>query len=245
MDFSVTQWIWLAAAAFAVGISKMGLSAVIMLFIPIIAGIFGGKESTGLILPLLMVGDVFAVIYYKHHIQIQEIRQLLVWACVGILIGMLAGQFINDAQFKAVLSVSVVICLAAMVYAEVKGKQFIVPNKLIYFALVGILGGFTSMVGNSAGAIISIYLLSRGYPKEAYISTYAWLFLVINLIKLPLQVFVWHNIGISNLYVTLLLLPVIFGGAVVGAVVVKRINERIYRWVIYAMTLIAAIMLWL
>ena len=101
MDFTVTQWIWLAAAAFAVGISKMGLSAVFMLFIPIIAGIFGGKESTGLILPLLMVGDVFAVIYYKHHIQIQEIRQLLAWACVGILIGMLAGQFINDAQFKS------------------------------------------------------------------------------------------------------------------------------------------------
>ena len=36
-----------------------------MLVIPIVASVFGGKESTGIILPMLLVGDVFAVKYYK------------------------------------------------------------------------------------------------------------------------------------------------------------------------------------
>lgn len=244
MDFSTIQWVWLIVAAFSVGVTKMGLSGVIMLVIPIVAGVFGGKESTGLILPLLIAGDVFAVIYYKHHIQLHEIRHLLVWLCIGILIGALVGQYIGDTQFKMVLSISVILCIILMFYAEVKGKQFTVPNKMVFYALVGILGGFTSIMGNVAGAIMSIYLLSRGYPKESYISTYAWLFLIINLIKLPLQIFVWHNIGLTNLYSTLILLPVIFAGAVVGAFVVKRIHDKLFRKIIYGLTLISAIIIW-
>jgi len=244
MDYSTLQWIWLVIAAIAVGISKMGLSSVVMLVIPIIASLFGGRESTGLMLPLLMVGDVFAVVYYKHHVQLRDIRRLLLWICAGLGIGLFVGQYINDTQFKMFLSLSVILCLAAMIYAEVKGKPLTVPNKTVFYALIGILGGFTSMVGNAAGAIISIYLLSREYPKESYISTYAWLFLIINLIKLPLQIFVWHNIGLSNLYTALILLPVVFLGAVAGAWIVKRINEKLYRKIIYLMILIAAVALW-
>lgn len=243
MDYTTVQWVWLGIAALCIGFAKMGLSAVAMLVVPIIASVFGGRESTGILLPLLVAGDIFAVIYYKHHIQIHEIRRLLVWVCVGILIGTLVGQYINDAQFKAVLSVSVMLCLAIMVYSEVKGKQFVVPNKLFFYALVGILGGFTSMVGNAAGAIISIYLLSREYPKESYISTYAWIFLIMNLLKMPFQIFVWKNIDMGNLYTTLLLIPLIFLGAAAGVYIVKRLNEKVYRRIIYAMTLIAAIML--
>lgn len=245
MGFSAVEWIWLGAAAFAVGISKMGLSGVIMLFIPMIASIFGGKESTGLLLPLLMTGDAFAVLYYRKHVEFHEIRKLLLWVCIGLLIGLLAGQYINDAQFKAVLSVSVIICLAAMVYSDIKGKPLTVPNKLVFYALIGILGGFTSMVGNAAGPIVSIYLISRGYQKVPLISTSVWLFFIINLIKLPLQIFVWHNIGLTHLYSTLLLLPAVLAGAAAGAFLVKRINEKLYRKILYAMILIAAIALWI
>ena len=243
MEFSAVQWIWLIIAAFCIGLAKMGLSGVVIFIIPVVAGLFGGKESTGFILPLLMVGDVFAVIYYKHHVQFNDIRRLLAWICVGLVIGLLAGRYIEDSQFKILLSISVLLCLSAMIYAEVKGKQFTVPNKIIFYALFGILGGFTSMVANAAGSIMSIYLLSRGYPKNSYISTYAWLFLIINALKLPLQIFVWHNIGLTNLYTTLVLLPVIFIGAVVGMSIVKRMNDKLYRIVIYGMTLVSAVML--
>jgi uncharacterized protein len=244
MEFTAIQWIWLGVAAFAVGIDKMGLAGAVMLIVPVVAAVFGGKESTGLLLPLLMIGDVFAVIYYKHNVQFSDLRRLLLWVCIGIGIGLFAGKYINDGQFKMLLSISVILCLAAMIYAEMKGKQFTVPNKMVFYALVGILGGFTSMVGNAAGPIMSIYLLSRGYAKKSYISTYVWLFMIINLIKLPLQIFVWHNIGLSNLYTALILAPMILAGAFAGAVIVKRINEALFRKVIYGLTLIAAISLW-
>jgi uncharacterized protein len=245
MGFTAVQWIWLGAAAFAVGISKMGLGGVILLFIPILAGIFGGRESTGLLLPLLMTGDMLAVLYYRKHIQIHEIRRLLLWVCIGLLIGLFVGQYINDSQFKAVLSVSIILCLAVMVYADVKGKPLTVPDKLVFYALVGILGGFTSMVGNAAGPIISIYLLSKGYQKGQLISTSVWLFFIINLLKLPLQIFVWHNIAITGLYSALLLLPAMLAGAVAGAYLVKRMNDKIYRIILYGMILIAAVALWI
>lgn len=245
IEFSLIQWIWLGIAAFSVGIAKMGLSGVAILIIPVIASVFGGKESTGLILPLLMVGDVFAVIYYKHHIQLNAIRRLLLWIVIGLLAGLLVGQNIQDKQFKILISISVILCIFAMIFSETKGKQLALPDKIFIYALVGILGGFASMVGNSAGAIISIYLLSIGYPKTSYISTNAWLFFIINLIKMPLQIFIWHNIGLTNLYTTLLLLPIILIGVVVGALVVKRIGEAVFRKLIYLMTLIAAVVLWI
>lgn len=245
MGFSTVEWVLLGATAFAVGVSKMGLGGVIMLFIPVIAGVFGSRESTGLLLPLLMAGDVFAVVYYQKHVEIREIRRLLLWVCIGIAIGLFAGRTMNEGQFKAVLSVSVIVCLAAMVYADIKGRPLMLPNKLRYYALVGILGGFTSMVGNAAGAIISIYFISRGYQKDALISTSVWLFFIINLIKLPLQIFVWHNIGLPNLYTALLLLPAVLAGAAAGAYLVKKINERLYKIILYAMILIAAAVLWI
>ncbi|MBE0600451.1 MAG: sulfite exporter TauE/SafE family protein [Firmicutes bacterium] len=245
MDYTALQWIWLGVAAFAAGLSKMGLGAVIMLVIPVVASLFGGKESTGLMLPLLMTADVFAVLYYRKNIRFQEIRRLLPWLCAGLLIGLLVGRYINDVQFKAVLSVTVVICLASMIYADVKGRPVAVPDRLLVYALAGILAGFTSMIGNAAGAIVTMYFLSRGYQKDSLISTSVWLFFILNLIKLPLQVFVWHNIGISGLYTALILIPVVLAGAVAGAYAVKRINEKVYKIVLYVMILIAAVALWL
>ena len=62
-DLTTLQWFWVLLAAFLVGFSKTGISGLTMLIIPIVAGIFGGKQSTGIILPMLLMGDVFAVYY--------------------------------------------------------------------------------------------------------------------------------------------------------------------------------------
>ena len=108
---------------------------------------------------------------------------------------------------------------------------------------MGVAGGFTSMVGNLAGSVMAIYFLSMRLPKNAYIGTTAWFFMVINWFKIPFHVFAWKTITIDTFYLSLATLPAIILGAYLGIGLVKIIPEKVYRWFIIGMTLLAAIMM--
>ncbi len=242
-DFTLAQWIWVAAAALAVGFSKMGLSGVMTIIIPIMASLFGGKESTGILLPILLTGDIFAVAYYRQHAQWHAIKRLLLWAGIGLILGTIVGNYVNDTQFKTILAVSVMVCVGLMIWIETKGSGFSVPDKPWFYALTGIASGFTTMIGNAAGPIMSLYLVAMGYRKNNFIGTYAWFFLIINALKIPLQVFLWHNITLNNAALAAVMIPVVALGALLGALTVKKINEKLFRYLVIVMTAIAAVRL--
>ena len=242
-DFTLTQWIWVAAAAFLTGFSKMGLSGVMTIIIPVMASLFGGKESTGIMLPILLTGDVFAVAYYKQHAQWYAIKRLLLWAVIGLAIGAVVGNFVSDRQFKTIIAVLVMICVGLLIWIETKGSGLAVPEKAWFYALAGVASGFATMIGNAAGPIMSIYLVAMGYRKNNFIGTYAWFFLIINALKVPIQVLLWHNITLSNATLAGMMIPAVALGAVLGAIIVKKINEKPFRYLVIGMTAIAAVRL--
>lgn len=244
-DLSDTQWILVILAAFIVGFSKTGISSMMMLVIPILAGVFGGKESTGVLLPLLVTGDLFAVWYYHKHAEWGNIKKLLPWTLIGLISGIVVGNYINDSQFKALIGIIVIICLGILLYAEKKGNKTLVPKSRWLSVLTGIAVGFASMIGNAAGPIFSVYLLAKGFKKYDFMGTTAWFFLIINLAKVPLQVFVWHNVTVKSFMTAGLMLPAIALGAFIGAVIIKRLNEKIFRYFIIILTAIAAIRLFI
>ena len=99
------------------------------------------------------------------------------------------------------------------------------------------------MIGNAAGPIMSVYLLSMNLQKNTYIGTTAWFFFIVNVFKLPLQIWGWHNITLKTLSFNLILLPAIALGALAGIRVVKLMPEGAYRWFIVAATFVSAIAL--
>jgi len=244
-NLNTAQWIWIIIAAFFVGFSKMGISGLMMLVIPILASIFGGKESTGILLPMLLIGDIFAVTYYRRHAEWKNIGRLIPWAMAGLVLGIIVGNYINDKQFKMIIAISVLICLVVLIYTEKKGSSLKIPKNKWFYALTGIASGFTTMIGNAAGPIMSIYLLAMGYRKNDFISTYAWFFLIVNFLKVPLQIFFWHNIGFSTITLAVCMIPAIALGAVLGAITVKKIDEKPFRYIIVIMTAITAIKLFI
>lgn len=242
-NLTVWQWIWVITAAFLVGFSKTGISGLTMLVIPIIATIFGGKESTGILLPMLLVGDVFAVYYYNRHAQWNNIRKLLPWSMIGIILGVIVGNHVNDKQFKAIIAISVIICVAILIYTEKKGENLKVPKGGWFHALTGVASGFTTMIGNAAGPIFSIYLLTMGFKKNNYMGTASWFFLIINFSKMPLQIFFWKNISLETTLLAVSMIPVITIGALLGAAIIKKLNEKPFRYIIISMTIVAAVRL--
>lgn len=242
-DLSTLQWVWVIISAFLVGFSKTGISGFMMPVIPIIASVFGGKESTGVILPLLLIGDVFALYYYNRHAKWNDIKKLLPWTFIGLIFGVIVGNYINDKQFKMIISISVLVCLFTLIYTERKGESLNVPKSKWFYVLAGIATGFASMIGNAAGPIFSVYLLTMNFKKNDFMGTTAWFFFLINLTKVPLQIFFWHNISLKMVVLSIGMLPVIAIGALLGMLVIKKINEKYFRYIIIGMTAIAAVRL--
>lgn len=245
LDLSTWQFTWVIITAFVVGFSKTGISGFTMLVIPIIASVFGGKESTGILLPMLLIGDIFAVCYYNRHTDWNHLKKPLPWAFAGLVIGSIVGNYINDRQFKFLIAISILMCLGILLYTEKKGDTFKIPKGPWFYILTGILSGFTTMIGNAAAPVFSIYLLALGFKKKDFLGTYSWFFLIINLTKVPLQIFFWHNISIQTIILACMMIPAITLGALLGAAVIKKFNEKVFRMIIIIMTAAAAIRLFI
>jgi uncharacterized protein len=237
------QWILAIVSGMVIGMSKAGLNGLTLMFIPLMALSFGGKASTGILLPMLCVGDIFAVSWYRRHAEWQYLLKLLPSALVGIGAGVAVGGRLSDTSFRLLLGGIIMVLLGMMVWQDVQKKETQYPHAWWFAVLAGLAAGFTTMVGNAAGATTSIYLLSMRLPKNSFIGTAAWFFLIVNLLKVPLQVIFWKNISAESLTFDAIMVPAIAIGAVIGIVAAGKIPERAYRVFVMVMTGVAGVLL--
>lgn len=239
----INQWLWLWLCACLIGMAKTGLSGFGNLVVPILAATLGGKASVGILLPILVFADIFAVSYYNRHADWNHVLKLLPWAIVGIAIGFFVGMHISDRQFNLIIAILVIIGIVIIIIQDLFKDKFTVPNHWIFAALLGLAGGFTTMVANAAGAIMALYLLSMRLPKQNYIGTAAWFFFIVNVLKVPLHVFWWKTITLQSFTMDLFSLPAIILGVFIGIKTVKVLSEKIFRIFIIASTIAAAVFL--
>ncbi|HCX64123.1 MAG TPA: sulfite exporter TauE/SafE family protein, partial [Eubacteriaceae bacterium] len=222
INYTSYEWILLVGSALLVGISKTSISGLLMPVIAVLALQFGGKESTAIVLFLLIIGDLFAVFFYKRDVLWADIVRLMPPTFVGLGIGVVTGELINDAVFKSILSTIVIICLILLIYNEKKGERVQISNGSAITVVSGVVSGFASMIGNSAGPIFAVYLLAMGMKKKRYLGTTAWFFLIVNVSKVPLQIFFWDNVGWDNIVLALVLIPAVTIGAFLGFFFISR-----------------------
>jgi uncharacterized membrane protein YfcA len=243
LDLNSVQWGFIAVCAMFIGMSKAGVPGVSLLAVPILAFIFGGKQSTGMLVPMLMMADLFGVGYYRRHAQWSYLIKILPWAFVGIGLALWVGGTVNDRQFKTIIAVLVFMCIGLMLFKDrSKGKQ-VFPDKWWLSASLGVLGGFASMIGNAAGPVFAIYLLARHLPKNNFIGTSAWFFLIVNFSKFPLQLLVWKTISRHTLVIDILNLPVIALGVFLGIKLVKILPEKTFRRFVIMVTALSGLLL--
>ncbi len=236
------EWAMIALMALSTGLSKTGLGGLGTLFVPVMAHVFGGKMSTGIVVPLLVMADVFAVVYYRRHADWAVLFKLLPWAFVGIIIGTFTSQHIDDEAFKQIMGVIIVLSVGIMIWQETR-TEYLVPRHWAFAAAMGLAAGYTTMVGNLAGAVTSLYLLSMRLPKNNFIGTGAWFYLAINCFKVPFHIFSWKTITWESFKLDLVMFPIIAIGALLGILITKRLSETLYRKFIIGMTLATVLLL--
>ncbi len=248
MDLSVlmqtpSDWVMLFFSALLIGMSKTGIQGISLLAVPLMAMTFGAKPSTGLILPILCMADLVAVLYYRRKAEWKYVIKLLPAALTGFGVALLVDKHAPPTEFKHLMGGCLLAVLIVMFWSDWKGKENSLSSCWWYGPLFGLLGGFTTMIGNAAGPVMAIYLLSVKMPKISFVGTNAWFFLVINYLKIPVQVLAWDNISTTTLLLDACTIPFDLIGGVLGVLLVKKLPEKGFRYFTTAVTCVSVLML--
>ena len=234
---TLQPWQWLVAvlAAMLVGLSKTGVAGIGLLVVVLFAQIVPAKEASGIVLPLLICGDLVAVASYRLHARWAHVVRLLPWTALGVVLGSMALGRIDDRQARLLIGGIVIGLIALHVVrrrtaatgpATAAGAA---PSHAWWFApAVGVLAGFTTLVANAAGPLMIIYLLAMGLPKMEFVGTNAVFFLVLNLFKVPFMIHL-GLINDSSLPLNLKLVPAVLAGAWLGRKLLARLKQRMFE----------------
>jgi uncharacterized membrane protein YfcA len=225
--------------------SKTGIAGMGILPVVLFATVLPPRESVGMVLVVLIVGDIIAVGTYRREASWPDLFRLFPWAAAGVVIGWAIFGRINDAMLKPVIGMIVVgltLFTIARQVANLGGDGEGLSKRPWLVALVGLSAGITTMVANAAGPIMTLYLLGQRLPKRLFVGTAAWYFLVLNLFKVPFSA----QLGLINpatLGIALWLIPGAIIGGLIGRVVLDKIDQQLFERLALGLTLIAGIRL--
>ncbi len=244
MHLLIWQWAILALAAFSTGLSKTGIAGLGVLPAALFANALPARASTGALLPLLVCGDVFGVSFYRKHAQWRHLWKLFPWVVVGVIGGYFALGRIGDAQIRRLIGGVIVVMIGLHLWRQSQAEKLaeLVPHTWWFAAIAGVLAGFTTMAANAAGPVMVLYLLAVGLPKLAFVGTGAWFFMLVNIFKLPFSAHLGLINGHSLLLDAALLAPMA-PGALLGPVILRRINQRTFDVLMLVLTGAAALRL--
>lgn len=234
-DYSWLAWSLIVTSVYLTGVSKGGFAGGFgTLSVPLMALAIGPIEAAGLLLPLLLVMDVFTVKAWWGRHDAADVRRLVPGLAFGVAIGTLLAGSLDEEGVRLLLGVLSLLFAFYMLFRPVAGRP-ISP----YWALpAGTSCGFTSFLAHAGAPPLNLYLIPRKLTKEAFIATSAIAFAAVNLIKLP--PYLWLNeINLTSAWASLVLVPVAWVGVRSGLWLQHRVNEIVfYRLVIAAMAIV-------
>ncbi len=242
-QLNIASCLLLFLAAMGIGLSKSGFAGMGMFHVVIFAFIFGAREATGLLLPMLIVGDMCAIKMFGKTAQWKHIQRLLPPTAIGVILGWLVMGRINDATFRPLVG-GIILTLTFIQATRMWRPQWFdrIPHERWFAWSLGLLAGVTTMLANAAGPVMALYFIAVSLPKLELVGTSAWFFLIINLFKVPFS-FGLDLINLESLAINAVFAPAILPGMLLGQWLVKRISQRVFDTLLLAFTGIASLRL--
>ena len=240
---SIGGWILAFVAALGVGIGKAGISGMSLFHVLVFAFLFGARASTGVVLPLLLVGDVAAVRTFHQHARWDYVRRMLPPACLGVVLAAWFMRDLDETVYRPVIGwVTLTLSILQFVRMYRPGWFGNVPHARWFAWSMGILAGAATMLANAAGPVFAVYLIAVGLPKMEFVGTSAWFFFIINLFKVPFSVALGLIRG-QTLMVNLILAPAVLAGVLMGRWLLERIPQRLFEHLLLVFAVLAALRL--
>lgn len=253
MHLELSQWLMTLSAAVILGVSKTALPGGGILVSAILASAFGGWASAGIMLPMLIFSDCFAVASYHEHVKWGELRKLVPSVILGMGVGAVAlwvagRQNTDKDTLSTIIGILILIMLAAH-FVRCSIASGLTPISGAATAVTGVFAGFATIVSNAAGLVMSVYMAARGLSKNEFMGTLAWYFLILNTCKLPVYIALTvanpaHSIiTIQSLFLVLYASPGILLGVFLGKWLLPRFSQKLFENVVLILAGIAAIRL--
>ncbi|WP_040162778.1 sulfite exporter TauE/SafE family protein [Microbacterium gorillae] len=246
LGLTLPAFLALAAATVVVGISKTAMPGAGTLPAAIFAAVLPARASTATLLVLLILGDAMAMLLYRRHAEWRVLLRLAPAVIAGMILGALFLLVANDVGVRRTIAVILLAMIGLTLWLRRRGTPIQPgvggPRARAMSIGYGSLGGFTTMVANAGGPVMSMYFLASGFPVKAFLGTSAWFFAIVNLLKVPFAA----GIGLINahsLLVDAVLAPAVLIGGVIGWFIAKRINQRVFEIVVITLTAISALYL--
>lgn len=240
MELSLIGYVMVFLAAFFVGFNKTSFGGVGLLSVLLMALAIPGKASVGALLPMLVIADMMALFYYRKAADWSILLRVMVPTIIGVIIGYFILDRVPTEHFNVFIGF-VILFILLVDYIVQKRKAILAAQKRMAW-FFGSLAGTSSMVSNTAGPVFEIYLLQMRLSKEAFVGTRAWFFLMMNTFKVPFAI----HLGIvttESFTMNLMFIPAILLGAVLGYLMLKRVNVELFRVIVRVMALVAALRL--
>ncbi|MFL5997234.1 MAG: sulfite exporter TauE/SafE family protein [Streptomyces sp.] len=247
-DISGWGFAALAAAAVLVGFSKTAVSGANTVSLAIFAAVLPARASTGALLPILIAGDVLAVLTYRRHAHWPTLWRLFPAVAVGVVAGTLFLQWADDGIVRTSIGAILLFMAGVTLWRRRATAATDEPDAVatrtgrVKARSYGVLGGFTTMVANAGGPVMSMYLLSAGFRKLGFLGTSAFFFLIVNVSKVPFSVGLGLIDG-HSLLLDLALVAFVVPGAFLGKWAVNRINQRLFEQLVIAATIVGGVQL--
>ncbi len=251
MHLEPFKWALGALAALLVGISKTGVPGIGILVVPILSLGFGGRLGAGVMLPLLIMGDVFAVAWYRRHCQWDKLVGLLPWVVVGMGFGTVALWITGGSKgSKDATDIVIGILVLVMVILHLlRGKlgDRLTPTSKAGVAGTGMAAGFSTTVSNAAGPVMQMYLAAYKLPKERFMGTIAMYFFIINVSKFPIYVALSRLIPqkpivtTDSLTLNAAVFPAVVVGVYIGKWLLPRLSQKSFELAVILLSLAGAL----
>ncbi len=233
-------------AAFLIGLSKTGVPGVGLASVAMMVYAFPGleKQSSGAVLPLLILGDIFAVCYHTRDVHWKRLRGLFPPVLLGLIFGGYVLQRIDNTQVRVLLGgLIVALLIGDLIRSRLKWDAL--PKSRVFAWSMGLLAGFTTLIGNAAGPVMSVYMASQNLSKDRFMGTWCWFFFCVNLSKIPFMVGLVYPdlqmITLQTLRFDLAMIPAVVLGAIVGRRVYSLIPESRFVGLVLLLNVIPGI----
>ncbi len=243
-DLHPLQWLLGGLCAVLVGMAKTGVPGLGILVVPVMFYVVSAPLSgPGTLLPLLCAADLFGVFYFRRHAKAGALFHLFPWVAIGIALGTGVLSMVAGSSLRALVGVIVLLMVGAHLLRKRVAEATLTRPTGVHHGwkkalLFGVLAGFATTIANAAGPVMNLYLLSMDLPKDQFMGTGAWFFLIVNLAKLP--IYVWQGlITTPSLLLDACLLPGVLLGALLGKQLYDRIPQRAFEIVVISLTLIS------
>jgi uncharacterized protein len=237
------EWALAIVAAFGVGMSKAGFPGVGLAHVMIFAFLFGARTSSGIVLPMLLIGDLCAVGTFRQYARWSDIRRILPPACLGVVVAAIVMSRLTDASLGPLVG-WIILALAIVQAARMRFPGWLtrVPHTRSFAWIVGWLAGVATMFANAAGPVFALFGLAARLPKAAFVGTSAWFFFIINMFKIPFSVSLGLIRGQTLLF-NVMLAPAILVGLLGGRWLLHRVPQQLFEGLLIAFASVAAIRL--